>query len=343
MPLDCIDIHVHFGAPGDPDQGDPCYWSEEFTATVAYRAFRLLTGTWLTGLNLAQAKKHIVGAVESAEMVDSCVLLALDQVYDEFGRAHLKDRTHLYVSNEVILDLVKENPELFFFGASVHPYSPDWRDRIDAAIADGAVLCKWLPSAQQIDPSHPLCEPFYEKLAAHKLPLLCHAGPELSIPTSNHAFDVFNNPKYLEKALRAGVPVIVAHCALPFDFPDNTDLEAFEPYQELVRLVRRADIEGWSIYADLSALLFFRDRYISRVIADIPPQRLLFGSDYPIPMSDLAYKKKLTLIDWLRRFWRSLTQKNLLDKNYFLLQDMGFDPAVFSNAVGLFAGIKRTL
>ncbi|MGD0781441.1 MAG: amidohydrolase family protein [Candidatus Aminicenantales bacterium] len=343
MPLDCIDMHVHFGAPGDPARGDPCYWSEEFTRSAAYKAFRLITGTWLTKLDLAKAKKLMIRAVESAEMVDSCVLLALDQVYDESGRPHLKDRTHLYVSNEVIRDLAEENPELFFFGASVHPYRPDWRDRLDAAIADGAVLCKWLPSAQQIDPSHPLCEPFYEKLAAHKLPLLCHAGPELSIPTSDHAFDVFNNPKYLEKALRAGVPVIVAHCALPFDFPANTDLDTFEPYRELIRLVRLAETEGWPVYADLSALLFFRDRYIRRVIADIPPHRLLFGSDYPIPMSDLAYKEKLSFPVWLRRFWRSLTQKNLLDKNYLLLQDMGFDPSVFSNAVGLFAGIRRTL
>ncbi len=343
MPLDCIDIHVHFGAPDDPDRGDPCYWSEEFTRSAAYKAFRLITGTWLTKLDLAKAKKLIIRTVESAEMVDSCVLLALDQVYDESGRPHLKDRTHLYVSNEVIRDLVEENPELFLFGASVHPYRPDWRDRLDAAIDDGAVLCKWIPSAQQIDPSHPLCGPFYEKLAAHKLPLLCHAGPELSIPTSDHAFDVFNNPKYLEKALRAGVPVIIAHGALPFDFPEPTDLNTFEPYRELVRLVRRADTEGWSVYADLSALLFFRDRYIRSLIADIPPHRLLFGSDYPIPMSGLAYKEKLSLLVWLRRFWRSLTQKNLLDKNYLLLQDMGFDPSVFSNAVGLFAGIRRTL
>jgi predicted TIM-barrel fold metal-dependent hydrolase len=79
------------------------------------------------------------------------------------------------------------------------------------------------------------------------------------------------------------------------------------------------------------------------VIADIPPRRLLFGSDYPIPMSDLAYKKRLSFIVWLRSVWRSLTQKNLLDKNYYQLQDMGFDPSVFSNAVGLFAGIRRTL
>jgi predicted TIM-barrel fold metal-dependent hydrolase len=81
-------------------------------------------------------------------------------------------------------------------------------------------------------------------------------------------------------------------------------------------VIRRADAEGWSIYADLSALLLFRDRYISRVIADIPPHRLLFGSDYPIPMSGLAFKKKLTLLVWLRRLARSLTEKNLLDKNY---------------------------
>jgi predicted TIM-barrel fold metal-dependent hydrolase len=337
MPPACIDIHVHLGAEGDPDRGDLCWWSEEFTRTVAYKAFRLLTGTWPGRLDAERARKHILRLVETAGKVDAAVVLALDQVYDEEGRPHL------YVADELVAGLARERPGRILFGASVHPYRPDWRSRLDAAIAGGAVLCKWLPSAQQIDPAHPLCEPFYEKLAAHKLPLLCHAGPENSIPTSDPAYNVFNNPKYLEKALRAGVPVIVAHCALPFDFPERTELDAFEPYRELVRLVRKADAEGWPLYADLSALLLFRDRYIPRVITDIPPHRLLFGSDYPIPMSDLAYKKRLSLIVWLRSLRRSLTQKNLLDKNYFLLQDMGFDPAVFTNAAGLFAAIRRTL
>ena len=154
-------------------------------------------------------------------------------------------------------------------------------------------------------------------------------------------YDVFNNPKYLEDALVLGVPVIISHCALPFDFPEPTDLDGFAPYRELVRLVRRADAEGWALYADLSALLLFRDRYIPRVLADIPPQRLLFASDYPIPMFDWAYKNKLGPALRLRRLWRSLTEKNLLDKNYYLIQDMGFDPRVFTNAVELFSAIRR--
>jgi predicted TIM-barrel fold metal-dependent hydrolase len=206
-------MHVHFGAPGDPEQGDPYYWSKEFTQSVAYKAFRLVTGTWLTKLDYEKIKKHLIR---------------------------------------------------------------------------------------------------------------------------------FNNPKYLRAALDKGVTVIIPHCTLPFP---PQDLATFDPYQNLLTLIKEPDpnapIDDWPLYIDLSALLLFRNRYIPDVLQNIPARRMLFGSDYPIPMSDLAYKKDLSFWDWLQRFFRSLFEPNLLDKNYYLLQDMGFDALVFTNVNDVFSKIIR--
>ena len=329
-----VDIHVHFGAPGDPEKGDPCYWSKAFTKTPAYKAFRLVSGTWLTKLDLKKAKEHVIKIVEKSDKVGPCVLLAMDMVYDKNGDPHLKDRTQLYVSNELIADLAHKRPDLFLFGASIHPFRRDWDIEIDKCVNNNAALCKWIPSAQQIDMTDPKCERFYRKLAKVGLPLLCHAGPEKAIITADSFYDQFNNPKHLEKALDMGVTVIVPHCVLPFP---PQDLETFEPHQELLRLLRLADDKNWNLYVDVSALFLLRNKYIPEVKNNIPAKRMLFGSDYPIPMFDFSYKNTHLPWEWLWRVSRSFFESNLLDKNYYQIEDTGIDPIVFMNANRLFS------
>jgi hypothetical protein len=53
-------------------------------------------------------------------------------------------------------------------------------------------------------------------------------------------------------------------------------------------------------------------------------------------MMDLSYKKVPSIWDWIKHFWETLAAKNRLDKNYLLLEDMGFPPEVFSAAERLF-------
>ena len=342
MSVKTCDIHVHFGAPGEWDR-DPYYWSEAFTRTGAYLAFRLITGTVFTRLNFAKCRKKIVSVAGRAKKAGPCVLLALDKAYDEGGTAR-REWTHLYVDNSVVIDMALAYPDLFRIGASVHPFNPRWREELETCIAAGAVLCKWIPSAQRIDPSDARFGPFYDELAAHGLPLLCHAGPELSIPPLEPFLQCVNRPALLEDALCRGVPVIIAHAALPFEKPfgHGTELDDYPPYLELLDLIRRAPAEGWRIYVDLSALLFARGRYLGRVLNDIPAKHLLLGSDYPIPISNLAPGRRLTPWTWIKRFVRTMTGGNLLDRNLFLLKEAGFNTAACrENAEELFAAIRR--
>ncbi len=335
MNNEIIDIHVHFGAPRDEQSG--CFWSEEFTKTAAYYAMLLLTKSLFKKVNIQLIKKHLLGTINGSKYVNRSVLLAMDQVYDENGASH-PEWTHLFVPNRYVAILAKNNKRVLF-GASVHPYRSDWSQELDYCLENKAVLCKWIPSSQMINPSHPKCIPFYKKLAEHQLPLLCHAGPEYAIPTSDKTYIEFNNPKYLRTALEEGVTVIIAHCSLPYFWFLDADYQ--DDFKEFLKLFNDAEKNGWNLYADLSAICTpFRSPYIDKIKSHVPAERLLFGSDYPIPLSELSYNKSTNFFSWVRFVLKVVSMRNPLDKNYLLVKEMGFDECIFTNASHLFKNIK---
>jgi len=336
MPADIIDIHLHFGAPSGPNgAADGCFWSKKFEKSITFLAMRLVTGSLFGPVTFERVKRKLLKVVNGSEAVNSGVLLALDKVFDESGRGR-DEATHLYISNRVVAEIARENPRVLF-GCSVHPFNPAWGEELDFCLDNGAVLCKWLPSAQLINPTHSACIPFFNKLAKHKLPLLYHTGPELSVPTSDESYEEFNNAKYMRRALDMGVTVIFAHCSLPFA-PGS--ISHSRSYQDLLNVMYEATNGGWKAYADLSALFILREVYISRVLEDLPLERLVLGSDYPIPMIGWPVKKKLGAWDWIKRVFDALRQ-NPLDRNLKLLRDRGFPETAFTRAAELFARIAR--
>ena len=331
-----IDMHVHFGAPKDKESG--CYWSEKFKKTAAYYAMLLLTKSLFKKVNLKRVKKHLFGQINSSQKVDKFVLLAMDQVYDEAGNVH-PEWTHLHTPNSYLFKLAGEN-ERILVGASVHPYRKDWEDELNYCIDNNAVLCKWIPSSQLINPEHPKCTSFYKKLARHNLPLLCHAGPEYAIPTSKNHYNEYNNPSYLRKALDLGVTVIIPHCALPYFWFFDVDYQ--DDYDDFLKLFEEAENNNWNLYADLSAIATpTRAPYIDEILTKIPHEKLLYGSDYPIPISEFSYNKSKGFFSWLKFIFKAMFMKNQLDKNYLIIQEMGFNDCVFTNADKLFNKIMR--
>ena len=67
---------------------------------------------------------------------------------------------------------------------------------------------KWLPNSMGIDPSHPLCRPYYERMAALGLLLLTHVGLERAVVSAHDQES--GNPLRLRHALDAGVTVLAA-------------------------------------------------------------------------------------------------------------------------------------
>ncbi len=330
-----IDMHVHFGAPDDPDSG--CYWSSEFEKTAAYLAILMITGSLFRKMDINRVRNHLLEKIHTSEYIKQAVFLAMDEVYDAWGKRH-KEWTHLHVPNDFLASLVK-NDERLLFACSIHPYRSDWEEQLDQALQEKTVMCKWIPSSQQIDPGHDKCLPLYRKLAKHRLPLLCHTGPEYAIPTSDKSYNQFNNPRHLRRALDEGVRVIMAHCALPYFWFLDADYQ--DDFNEFLMLVEQADRKGWELYADVSAIATpLRAPYIDRVLKNVPPQRILFGSDYPIPLSEFTYNRSRNFWSWLRFLYKTMFVKNPLDKNYLVIRQMGFDETIFTNASKLFDQIQ---
>ncbi len=335
MPSEVIDVHIHFGAPKDEESG--CYWSDDFERMAAYYFLLIVTNSLFKKITRERVEKHLLKRIIKSKKVDKSVLLALDQVYDENGQVQ-RNWTNLFVPNNFIVKLANQH-ERILLGASVHPYREDWENELDYCLENRAVLCKWIPSSQIIDPSDSKCIPFYRKLAKHQLPLLCHAGPEYTIPTQDKKYNEFNNPKYLRIALDQGVTVILAHCALPYfgfldvDYQDDLD--------EFYRLFEEVEKNSWNLYADVSAVATpLRAPYMEKIINKIPHERILFGSDYPLPASELSYTNSKNIFKWLKLIWQAIQIRNPLDKNYTVIKNMGFDDIIFTNAANLFAQIK---
>jgi uncharacterized protein len=321
----CIDVHIHIGIPCDLESG--CYWSDKFTDSLAFLAMRIITDSLSKEITRANIEAHMLSVINGAQTVGLGVLLALDEVYDETGVRRM-DLTNLYVSNKYVAELSQKNQRVLF-GASIHPFRPRWWEEFDFCLNNRAVLCKWLPSAQGIDPSHPKCADFYKALCDANLPLLCHVGPEASIPPAQDAFKRYNHPMLLKSALDAGVRVIFAHCATPLlDLDDH-----FEDFDQLIELFRQdASASEPQVFADLSALLIgTRGSYIKRIVAEMPKDRLLFGSDYPIPIFGTG-RPNGSYADQLEQYKLLAADRiNPLDRTYRELEKW-FDPVVFTNA-----------
>jgi len=285
-----IDMHVHVAGRGDVWKED-LWWSKQFENGLAFKSLTVLKGWGCKPVGDWLMVDALTDQAAKAKRIDYAVVLAFDNVYDPDGTYRGPKRPNpkevlstLYVSNRFVVELCGSNPKLLP-GISVHPFRPDALKELDD-YKDKAVLCKWMPSAQLIDFDNPRVqgklERFYAKLAEIKLPLLLHTGIETSIPTVYKDYEKFNSAKYMETALEKGATVIVAHCGCSY-----FDLLQDNMVDDTIRLFKRMQDEGkdWKLYADISALFtpFRKRKILDTVFAKIPPERLIYGSDFPNP------------------------------------------------------------
>lgn len=223
------------------------------------------------------------------------VLFAFEHAVDDDGRERPEQST-FHTPNAWAAAAARAYPQRFEWVASVHPYRPDAIERLDAAAAAGARAIKWLPSSMNIDPGAARCDAFYARLAYHDLPLVIHCGEEVAAPGARqHAF---NNPLRVRRPLEHGVRVIVAHAATLGEARDTDrpggdqaapKVASFDLFK---RLMAEARWDG-RLFADIAAV-FQRNRALQvqrELIATRDwHQRLLHGSDYPLPGIGLIYR-----------------------------------------------------
>jgi len=306
-----IDCHVHLCATVSPNGR----MSKKLLGSVPFKFMR-----WRLGLDPAGERfdSDLVSLVDrlivDTPTLHAAVMLAFDAVYDHEG--HRDDaNTHLYVSNDYVAKVAREHSARMLFGASVHPYRTDAVAELERCAAMGAALIKWLPIVQNFNPADPLCEPFYEALAALNIPLLCHTGGEHSLPTLDKNVA---DPNLLIPALRRGVKVIMAHCGT-HSYPGEADY-----LPNFVRLAKEYE----HCYGDTAALdLPTRSYAYNTILKDkIVNQKIVHGSDWPIlPVPPTT---KIGVLESLHAW----AETNWIKRDIDIKRALGFDDNYWNRA-----------
>lgn len=316
-----VDLHCHTAGLGAGDSG--CFVSKEMRDS--YKLHFYLKSFGVTKAELlregdALVLRRLSERLEASERVGKAVVLALDGVIDEHGELD-RARTEVYVPNEFLAAEVPKHRNLLW-GASINPYRPDALARLEWARDHGAVLVKWLPSIQHIDPADEKLVPFYRKMAELKLPLLTHTGNERSF---TRAQDEYCDPARLRLPLREGVTVIAAHAATTGKF------EGERAFDRLAAMMA----EHPRLYADVSSLTQLNKRGYLREALTRPEfeGRLLYGTDYPLVeiralVSPWYYPRQLTL----RQRYDLARIDNPWDRDVALKQALGFPAEVWTRA-----------
>jgi predicted TIM-barrel fold metal-dependent hydrolase len=328
-----VDAHVHTAGIGAGSSG--CFVSKELRDGYKFNFYLRAFGVTLEelethgdGLVLQRLSKQIA----ASQTIDKAVVLAMDGVLTadlELDR----DNTQVYIPNDFIAAETAKYDNLVF-GASVNPYRPDAIERLHQVKANGAVLVKWIPAIMGIDPSDLALKPYYETLAALKLPLLTHVGQEKSF---GHAEDQFGDPKRLELALSSGVVVIAAHIATTGknDGEDN--------YDRLIPLFAKYP----NLYTDISSLTQINKLgYLSRALKDGTfTERMVYGSDWPLQFFPLVSPWYHIGRAPIAGLWRASRSENQWDKDVRLKYAMGVPKAVFERSakiLGMLPNIQAT-
>ncbi|CAN5310163.1 amidohydrolase family protein [soil metagenome] len=322
-----IDVHAHLAGAGAGGSG--CWLSPGFRTRPTFRFLRRLYGIGDEQMRSsvdADWAARLAGLVRASELTHA-VALGFDGVYDSAGRL---DRTlsQMIVPPAWVFEVCRRHPELLP-GPSVNPLRRDALERLDECIDGGAVLLKWLPAAQGMDPADPRFAEFYRRMADAGLPLLVHAGGGERVFRTVAAGEVGSVAR-LRAPLDAGVSVICAHSATRVLFsrdPDETPL------------LHQMLAEYPHLWVDNSGLANpSRFAHLPRLAADPAiASRTLYGSDFPVPASAVYYTRRLGP----RAVVRLERERNPLDRDIRLKRALGYADTTLRRAAGVLPNLAR--
>jgi len=318
-----IDIHCHAAGIGAGQSG--CSVSPAMRCSWKFGLYLKAFGVTAAEVNEhgdALIIRRQAEQLSASTLVDSAVVLALDSVVDEKGMPDLS-QTELYVPNEFVSREVRKYGNLYF-GASIHPYRKGALEELQKVHEENAVLVKWLPSVQHIDPADRRLVPFYSRMRELGLPLLTHTGDEHSF---TRARNELSDPQRLRLPLELGVTIIAAHCAT------NGRNGGQGNYERILPLFS----EYANLYADISSLTQLNKLgHLQKVLKhkDIHGS-LLYGTDMPIlttaAVSPLYFIHRLGL----RKAVALLKIRNPWDRDVKLKEALGVPQPVFEGASAL--------
>lgn len=315
-----IDIHCHAAGIGAGNSG--CFISPALRRSWKFGIYLRAFG--VTEKELQEQGDELImerlsRLLAQSKKVQKAVVLALDGIVGKDGGLDMT-RTEAFISNEFIACSVSRHNNLLF-GASINPYRHDAIKRLDEVAAKGAVLMKWLPSIQGIDPADERLIPFYTRLRELGLPLLTHTGEEESFTCKQ---DCLGDPERLRLPLQLGVTVIAAHAA------SNGNNDGEPNFDRFLRLC----LNFPNLYADISALTQLnRLSHLPRILKHRELHgRLLYGTDMPLLntaiVSPCAFAFRLSP----RQLLAIARIRNPWDQDVALKEALGLPEEVFANS-----------
>lgn len=315
-----VDLHCHVAGLGFGGSG--CFVSDALRKN--WRLGFYLRSFGVTESALEREGDALMAERLSALLVESryvshAVVLAIDGVVDAQGGLD-RASTEFYVPNEFVAQVCRRHTNLLF-GASINPYRHDALARLDWVATNGAVLVKWLPPIQHIDPADERLVPFYRRLVEWGLPLLTHTGKEDSFTRSA---DEFSDPARLRLPLSLGVTVVAAHVATPGEHEGERDLN------RLAQLMAAHT----NLLADISSLTQVNKLGMLGEVLRRPEfrGRLVYATDFPLInmalVSPWYFPLNLTLGE-MRRMGR---MDNPWDRDVALKQALGVPTEVFAGS-----------
>jgi uncharacterized protein len=321
-----IDTHMHLAGTGCCNSGIEL--SSWFRSRYTFRVLK-----FILGINDQQLATDIdetwpknISSMIATSQVDYGVILGFDQVYShQTGEAKPKF-LQLKIPSQWVFQCAKTHPNLLP-GPSINPHRRDALEQLEYCIEQKAVLIKWLPCAQDINPGDTKLLEFYRRLARAEIPILVHMGGERTFHTVNPKW---NDVELLRMPLSHGVKVICAHTATPIVASRETD-----QIPALVKLIK----EFPHLWVDNSGLLNPGRFKSAPKVAQNPVirQRTLYGSDWPVPSNAIYFLGKIPL-----RSIRKLEKiKNYLDRDIETKRALGYDEQMFSNAGKVLANLDH--
>lgn len=321
-----IDVHMHLAGTGCCSSG--CWVSPSFAKRHTFMLlkflYRITDEQMRTTVDQDWADR-IANTVKLSD-IDYGVVLGFDGVYHHDHGHFDEANSQLIVPPEWVFKVCRDHPNLLP-GPSINPYRDDALERLDYCIEHGAVLIKWLPAAQSIDPADRKFKAFYARCASAKIPLLIHMGGER---TFRSVTEEYNNVERLREPLEAGVTVICAHTATRI-------LGTSEPDQ--IPALKRLLKEFPHLWVDNSGLCNpSRFSHVPKLAKDPDiTARTLYGSDYPVPSNAIYYTTKLGP----RHVMALERMDNLLNRDVEIKRTFGYPDATLTRAASVLANLDR--
>lgn len=144
---------------------------------------------------------------------------------------------------------------------SFHPYDPDFKNRIEEIKREGFKGIKFHPYYQEFTIDEERLLPVYKEISDKNLILVMHTGFDFAFPRTKIA-----GPQKILNILEKFPTLKLV----------TTHLGAWEQWDEVADLLL-----GKPIYMEISFSLDFLDDTVRKIIANHPPEYILFGTDSP--------------------------------------------------------------